>query len=109
MSAAYIAPKLLEGETVDLSQFPPRERTNIRLYGLACRDWTPTDVWEYKRSWLDSATAVTLHGRLVSASDWLKTHLFQQDYVIKKHANPDDSHLVLFRRPEDALMFKLSI
>lgn len=109
MSAAYISPKLLEGETVDLSQYAPRERTNIRLYGLACKHWTPLDVSDYKRSWANDATVVNIHGRLDRASDWLKTHLFQQDYVIQKYAEPDDSHNVLFRNPTDAMMFKLSI
>ena len=26
----------------------PSARVNIRLYGLACKDWIPPDVFEYK-------------------------------------------------------------
>ena len=37
--------KLKEGESVDPI---PSARVNIRLYGLACKDWTPRDVFEYK-------------------------------------------------------------
>ena len=51
MVSSYLTPKLLEGESVDLSLYSPRERTNIRLYGLACKDWTPADVADYKRKW----------------------------------------------------------
>ena len=41
--------KLKEGESVDPPS--PSARVNIRLYGLACKDWTPPDVFEYKTQW----------------------------------------------------------
>jgi len=59
-TATYITPKLQEGESVDLSLYSPRERTNIRLYGLACKDWTVNDVSEYKRIWAKKATVVKI-------------------------------------------------
>lgn len=109
MRSTYITPKLSEGETVDLSLYSPRERTNIRLYGLSFKDALPADIFEYKTKWRSNATEVTIRGQLDKATRWCRTHCFMQDYVIKKYANPDDSHAVYFKNPEEAMLFKLSI
>lgn len=109
MSASYITPKLKEGETVDLSLYNPRERTNIRLYGLECKDWVPRDVYESKKSWAESCETITVRGNLDKAIKWCKQNLFMQDWDYRKFAHPDDSHLFYFKNPEDALIFKLSI
>ena len=109
MRSSYITPKLREGEIVDLSLYSPRERTNIRLYGLNFKDALPADIFEYKTKWRKDATEVTVRGRLDKATRWCRTHCYQQDYVIKKYANPDDSHAVYFKNPEEAMLFKLSI
>lgn len=108
MVDSYLTPKLKEGETVDLSLYSPRERTNIRLYGLACKDWTPADVFDYKRNWKPNAEVVNIKGGHDKASAWCKTHLYMQDWDIIKHAMPDDSHNVLFKNPEEAMLFRLS-
>ena len=109
MRSSYITPKLREGEIVDLSLYSPRERTNIRLYGLDFKDAIPADIFEYKTKWRKDATEVTIRGRLDKATRWCRTHCFQQDYVIKKYANQDDSHAIYFKNPEEAMLFKLSI
>ena len=56
MVSSYLTTKLREGESVDLSLYSPRERTNIRFYGLDCKDWTPADVADFKRSWAQNPT-----------------------------------------------------
>jgi hypothetical protein len=104
----YLTPKLLEGQTVDLSLYEPRERTNIRLYGLKCKDWTPRDVFEYKTSWIPNAEAVNTFN-LESGQVWCKLHLYMQDWHVVKYAKQDDSHNFLFKHPQDAMLFKLTI
>ena len=54
MVDSYLTPKLKEGETVDLSQFTPRQRTNIRLYGLDFKDYTAKEINEYKLNWIEN-------------------------------------------------------
>ena len=109
MRNTYITPKLRERETVDLSLYSPRERTNIRLYGLDFKDATPQDIFEYKNTWKWTATKVDIRGNLSIAQRWCKTNCFHQDFEIQKYANPDDSHAVYFKNPEEAMLFKLSI
>lgn len=104
----YLTPKLKEGETVDLSQYSPRQRTNIRFYGLANKDWTPADVAEYKRKWAINSEPVVIRGGYDRATRWCRTYLYQQDFFIEKFARPDDSHVVHFKNAEDAMLFKLS-
>jgi hypothetical protein len=108
MSATFLTPKLAEGESVDLSLYLPRERTNIRLYGLKNKDWIPADVADYKQTWRADATVVNIRGKYEQANRWLKEHLYMQDFCIIKFAQPDDSHDVLFKTPEEAMIFKLS-
>lgn len=108
MVDSYLTPKLKEGETVDLSLFNPRERTNIRLYGLENKDWTPREVFEYKVKWKPTAEVVNIKGNYDKAQQWCKTHLYLQDWEIVRHAMPDDSHNVLFKNGPEALIFKLS-
>lgn len=104
----YLTPKLREGQTVDLDLYNPRERTNIRLYGLDCKDWTPRDVFEYKTKWIPQAEVINTFDYNNGAS-WCKQHLFMQDWHVDKYAKPDDSHNFLFKNPEDALLFRLSM
>ena len=108
MAASYLTPKLKEGETVDLSRYNPRERTNIRVYGFECKDWLPRDVAEYKQRWAANSEPVIIRGKLDSAQRWLREHLYQQDYTIQRFANPDDSHTIHFKNAEEAMLFKLS-
>jgi|15BtaG_2_1085339.scaffolds.fasta_scaffold00177_23 hypothetical protein len=111
MKATYLTPKLLEHEKkVDLANFSPRERTNIRLYGLACKDWTPIMLHEYKRKWKANAVSVKVRpGQLIEATAWCRFNLFHQDFVVTKYAFPDDSHAIYFKNPDDAMIFKLSL
>jgi hypothetical protein len=109
MISTYITPKLREGESIDLSLYSPRERTNIRLYGLACKDWLPRDVAEYKQSWAATAEIVQVRGQFDKAKHWCKNHLYMQDWDCQKYAHPDDSHNFYFKNAEDALLFKLSV
>jgi hypothetical protein len=109
MRSTYITPKLSEGETVDLSLYSPRERTNIRLYGLNFKDATPADIFEYKNRWKAQSTKITIRGKLSLAQKWCRTHCFHQDFEIQKYANNDDSHAVYFKNQEEAMLFKLSI
>ena len=108
MSATFLTPKLAEGESVDLSLYSPRERTNIRLYGLQYKDWAPADVAEYKQRWRSTATVVNIKGRYEEANRWIKEHYYMQDYFIIKFAQPDDSHDVYFKNATDAMIFKLA-
>ena len=112
MRKNYLTPKLKEQQTVDLAQFGPRERVNIRMYGLKCKNWTPLDVTDYKRKWLSAAEEVIVNRDMLGLDQcvvWCKNNLFHQDFQVKKYANPDDSHVIKFKRPEDAMMFKLSL
>ena len=93
MKTSSITPKLKEGESVDLSLYNPHQRTNIRLYGLECKDWTPAMISEYKHRWAKSSTPVIIRSRYTEAV---------------KYANPDDSHTIHFENPEDAMLFKLA-
>lgn len=108
MVNSYLTPKIREGETVDLALYSPRERTNIRLYGIECKDWTPADIFDYKNKWRAKSTTVNIRGQLDKAQRWCKTHLYMQDWDLEKYARPDDSHIVHFKNPEDAMLFKLS-
>lgn len=109
MVDSFLTPKLKEGETVDLSLYNARQRTNIRLYGLACKDWTPQDVFEYRRKWMETATVVYLRGNLDKATKWCKQYLYHQDFQVKKYATPSDDHAIYFAKAEDAMIFKLAI
>ena len=108
MTETYLTPKLKEGETVDLSLYPPRERTNIRLYGLENKHWTPADVFEYKCKWREGAESVNIKGNLDRAMRWCKTYLYHQDFDVERNSMPDDSHIIKFKNPEDAMIFKLA-
>lgn len=108
MVETYLTPKLKEGETVDLSQFHPRQRTNIRFYGLENKDWTPLDVAEYKQAWM-SQDPTGINIRTIDQEiAWCKKHLYMQDWQLKKHALPDDSHMIYFKYPEEAMLFKMA-
>ena len=111
MVDSYLTPKLEEGETVNLSLYNPRQRTNIRLYGLKCKDWTPLDIFDYKHKWLaEEHEELRIDpDRLTQAAKWCKTNLFHQDFTINKFASPDDSHMILFKNSAEALLFRLSI
>lgn len=107
MKQTYLTPKLREGETVDLSQYHPRQRTNIRLYGLDNIDWTPQDVFTYKTSWIPNGERVTTF-KFDEGVHWCKANLFMHQWHVNKYANPDDSHEFLFEKSEEAMLFKLS-
>lgn len=109
MLSTYITPKLREGETIDLSLYSPRERTNIRLYGLACKDWTPRDVFEYKNKWMGSSPESIKTFTLDAAKAWCKNNLYMQDWHVEKHGSPDDKHVFYFKNPNEAFLFKLSV
>lgn len=108
MVDSYLTPKLKEGEKVDLSLYSPRERTNIRLYGLAFKDFTPQMIYEYKKQWAPTCETVNIKGGLEQAKKWCRTYLYHQDFTIIKFANPDDSHSIHFKNAEDAMLFRLS-
>lgn len=108
MKETYLTPKLREGQEVDLSKYNPRQRTNIRLYGLDAMNWTPQNVYEYKMKWLPDATRVRIHDFRV-AQKWCKENLFLQDWHINKYHYPDDTHDMLFKNPQEAMLFKLSV
>jgi hypothetical protein len=108
MKTSSITPKLKEGESVDLSLYNPHQRTNIRLYGLECKDWTPAMISEYKHKWAKNSTPVIIRGRYTEAVQWCRVHLFNQTFNAVKYANPDDSHTIHFENPEDAMLFKLA-
>lgn len=108
MVDSFLTPKLREGERVDLSLYPPRNRVNIRLYGLECKDWSPQDVFEYKAKWKNNAEVVNIRSNFKQAQDWCKQNLYMQDWHSIKHDMPDDSHNFLFKYPEQAMLFKLT-
>jgi|TARA_B100001094_G_C17680869_1_gene553322 hypothetical protein len=104
-----LTPKLKDGESVDdLSLYSPRERTNIRLYGLAYKDYTPQMISEYRKKWAKNCETVTIRSKLDEATRWCKTNLYHHDFTVLRFANPDDSHSIHFKNPEDAMIFKLS-
>ena len=109
MVDSYLTPKLKEGESVDLSLYSPRERTNIRLYGLACKDWDMHDAVNYRRSWAKKATVVRIRGQLDTAKKWCRTNCFHQDFEIHKHPGGDPTcNMIAFKNPQEAMLFKLS-
>lgn len=103
-----MTPKDLEGQEIDLSKYHPRQRTNIRLYGLTNLNWTPQNVYEFKMRWLPDGTRIKIYD-FRQAQKWCKEHIWLQDWHINKYVDLDDSHEILFRRPEDAMLFKLSV
>lgn len=108
MVDSYLTPKLKDGESVDLSLYSPRERTNIRLYGLAFKDYTPQMIFEYRKKWADNCETVNIRSGLDEATRWCKTNLYHHDFTVFRFANPDDSHSIHFKNPEDAMLFRLS-
>ena len=110
MLSSYLTPKLKEQESVDLSEYHPRQRTNIRMYGLACKDWTPQDVTDYKRKWMSTAEEVRVNQNLIGLDDcvrWCKTNFYHQDFQVKKYAYNDDAHINNFKNHEEAMIFKI--
>ena len=111
MASSYLTPKLREGESVDLSLYSPRERTNIRLYGLDCKHWTPADVADFKRSWASQSHPVVIEFCMYEkAKRWCRENCYHQDFHIIKNLLQDDTReiAVHFRRPEDAMIFKIA-
>ena len=85
MVDSYLTPNLKEGETIDLSQFTPRQRTNIRLYGLEFKDYTAIDIANYKSEWMKNCEKVDLpKGNRVWARKFCRTN-FNQDYRIRNN------------------------
>ena len=109
MVDSYLTPRLEEGETIDLSLYPPRQRTNIRLYGLAFKDHTPLMISDYKRKWKSKRETVRIKAKLDVATKWCRTNCFHQDFIIEKFAYPDDTHAIHFKNKEEAMLFRLSI
>lgn len=107
-TVTYLTPKLKEGETVNLEDYNPRQRTNIRLYGLSCKDWTPQDVFDYKRSWISKGYEEIKVRNIRAAKDWCSKNLFLQDWDLKMWHYPDDSHVIRFKNAEEAMLFKLA-
>lgn len=102
-----LTPKIKEEEKVDLSKYNPRQRTNIRLYGVKCKDWTPLMIVEYKRKWAQKSTAIVVWD-YDKALTWCRKHLWHHQFNCMKWSNPDDSHTIHFENPEDAMIFRLS-
>ena len=109
MSATWLTPKLKEGESVDLSLYSPRERTNIRLYGLSCKDWTIQMHQDYKDKWKDTAEVVVVRGKLDKARHWCKQHLYMQDWHYAPFGNHREGHVFYFKNSDEAMLFKMSI
>ena len=109
MVDSYLTPKLKEGETIDLSLYTPSQRTNIRLYGLDCKDWTPLDVFDYRLKWhnAEPETVKVQPKNLKKATRWCKMNLYHQDFNINKWANAEDSHNFVFKDKENAFLYKL--
>ena len=105
-----LTPKLQEEEKVDFSLYNPSQRTNIRLYGLKCKDWTPLMVMEYKKKWAPTGTPVIVkfNKNYEGALKWCRKHLYHHTFNAVKWANSDDSHTFHFENPEDAMIFRLS-
>lgn len=106
MKSSLLTPK--NNADIDLSKYTPQQRSNIRLYGLECADWTARDVFEYKTKWLKTGEIVqTFH--LSQGQAWCKHNLPMHKWHVNKNAVPDDSHEFIFENSEDALLFKLSM
>ena len=106
MVDSYLTPKLKEGETVDLSQFTPRQRTNIRLYGLEFKDYTVNEISDYKVNWMKNCEKIQLtnKGNRVWITKFCRTHFYHQDF----HIEPLDRDTIFFKNPQDAMVFKLA-
>jgi len=102
-----LTPKLGDEDTIDISELDPRQRTNIRLYGPECKDWTPLMISDYKRKWAPTGTPIVIFN-YDSALKWCKKHLDHHTFNATKYANPDDSHTIHFEKEEDAMLFKLA-
>ena len=106
MVDSYLTPNLKEGETIDLSQFTPRQRTNIRLYGLEFKDFTAIDISKYKEQWMMDCEKVDLtnKGNRVRARKFCRTNFNHQDF----HIQFQKTDTIFFKNPEDAMVFKLA-
>ncbi len=108
MVDSYLTPKLKEGETVDLSQFTPRQRTNIRLYGLQFKDYTAREITDYKLNWIennkDCVNIAIAKGKRSWVWKFCRKHFYHQDF----HIEPQDRDTIFFKNPQDAMVFKLA-
>ena len=56
-----------------------------------------------------SAEVVNIKGNMDKGMAWCKQNLYLQDWDYVKHAMPDDSTNFLFKYPEQAMLFKLTM
>ena len=117
MVDSYLTPKLKEGETVDLSQFTPRQRTNIRLYGLDFKDYTAKEINEYKLNWIennkDCVNIIINDGKRSWVKKFCRKHFYHQDFHIEigkdlRELNTKMDDIIFFKNPQDAMVFKLA-
>ena len=126
MVRSYLTPKLREGESVDLSLYEPRQRTNIRLYGLSFKDYHPQMIRDYRMEWMESDTAAIVRidtAKKHEAIKWCRTNLYHQDFArsIEEEQGPGSPtvtgeqsdnvtqhYSIAFKNPRDAMIFKLA-
>jgi len=106
MVDSYLTPNLKKGETIDLSHFTPRQRTNIRLYGLEFKDFTAMDIAKYKEEWMKDCEKIDLtnSGNRVWARKFCRTNFNHQDF----HIEFQTTDIIFFKNPQDAMVFKLA-
>ena len=115
--------KQKELANIDLSQFGPRERTSIRLYGLKNKDWDQFDAIEYYHTWLPNATEVEIPMTVYEeAEKWCRDNIYIHEYkpvtntrgpisegtVTLSYKEPNYNYgTISFKHPEDAFIFKM--
>ncbi len=106
MVDSYLTPNLKEGETINLSLFTPRQRTNIRLYGLEFKDFTAMDIARYKEEWMKDCEKVDLtnRGNRVWARKFCRKNFNHQNF----HMEFQKNDIIFFKNPQDAMVFKLA-
>lgn len=100
-------PKDANGEIIDLSMYNPRQRTNIRMYGIEHADWIPQDVADYRRNWMSKSPAKVNVKEFHKSRKWLNENLYRHQWDIS-YTGPYQT-TVFFEREEDAFLFKLAM
>lgn len=115
--------KQKELQNIDLSQYSPRERASIRLYGFQYKDWTHIDAVNHYHEWLPYAHEVEVPmADFDEALKWCHDNLYVQDAYAVPNTRGHTTHAlstgygtlpkeswgtISFKSPEDAFIFKL--
>lgn len=115
--------KQKELQNIDLSQYSPRERASIRLYGLKNKDWDSIDAANHYHTWLHEPTEVEISmTTFEEAKKWCHDNIYMHEFYpvpdtrgdinsgssYYKAKHPENNWgTISFKHPQDAFIFKL--